>query len=265
MVALFMIAVMALSSWAEDTVVLHNGKVIHGAIIHVDSMSIIITPWEQRRALFPHGEAYGKDEIQAITFDGGIPVFGAVAGVKNLSIQKGSWELSLAASFRSVQPDSGASSYFLNIPFRVGYFLTRNVSGELELMISQPKTGDMGYLMTANALIHPQFKLMNPRLWFRGFLLIGFGFGTAMPQGDVVAGTSDEPLNVVQGGIGVKIGSGPIALRVEYRATSMFGKREVYHQGYDNEGQYYAYRDNQSHTDVFHSITVGFSVFLNPR
>ena len=261
-IALVVVMINTLQSWAVDTVVLTNGKVVNGAIIRLDSLSLIIVRWEDRYALFPRGEAYGKDEIQAITFDGRIPVFGAAAGEKRLSIQQGTWELSLAASFRSINPDSGNSTYFVNVPLRAGYFLTRNISAELEIILSQPKDGDMGYVMTANALIHPRFKLMNPRPWFRGFLLFGFGFGTSAPEGDIVPSTTNDPLNIVQGGIGAKIGDGAVALRLEYRATSLFGTQEVYHQGYNNEGQFYAYRDDVTRNDLFHSITVGFSVFL---
>jgi hypothetical protein len=261
-IALLVGVVNVLPCRAVDTVVLTNGKVINGAIIRLDSLSLIIVKWEDRNALFPRGEVYGKDEIQAITFNGRVPVFGAEPGEKYLSIRKGVWELSLAASFRALKPDSGKSTTFMNVPLRAGYFLARNLSTELEIIMSQPKGGKMGYLMTVNGLIHPRFKLMNPRPWFRGFLLLGFGFGTAAPEGDVVPSTANDPMNIIQGGIGAKIGDGPVALRVEYRITSLFGKQETYNQGINNQGQFYAYRDDVTHNDIFHSITVGFSVFL---
>lgn len=253
------------SAFALDTVVLSNGKVVQGAIIKLDSISVLIAPWEDRNVVFPRGEVYAKAEVKAITFDGSTPLFQSAAGEKRLSFRTSTWELSLAASFRSINPDEGETTTFLNIPLRAGYFIARNVSLEVELMISQPKDEDMGYLMTASGLIHPRFPVMNPVPWMRGFLLFGWGFGTNAPQGEsVLSADDDNPLNIIQGGLGCKIGDGRVGLRMEYRATSLFGIREVYREGYDNEGNYYAYRDDESQTTVFHSVMFGFSVFLGP-
>lgn len=253
------------SAFALDTVILNNGKVIQGAIIKLDSISVLIAPWEDRSVLFPRGEVYAKAEVKAITFDGSTPLFESVKGEKVLSMRMGTWELSLAASFRSINPDEGENTTFLNIPLRAGYFIARNVSLEVELMISQQKDEDMGYLMTASGLIHPRFPVMNPAPWMRGFLLFGWGFGTNAPLGEsVLSADDDDPLNIIQGGLGYKIGDGRVGLRVEYRATSLFGTREVYREGYDNEGNYYAYRKDESQTTVFHSVMFGFSVFLGP-
>jgi hypothetical protein len=248
--------------WAMDTVVLTNGRVIHGAIISMDSISVIIAPWEDRNVLFPRGDVYAKDEIQAITFDGRVPVFPTAPGEKSLHIRTGVWELSIAASYRSADPDEGENTSFLNVPLRAGYFLARNISGEVEFMVSQEKGEDMGYTMSASVLLHPRLRFLSSRLWLRPFVLFGMGFGTAVPQGGNVPSGEEDPLNLIQGGIGVKVGDGRVGLRVEYRAASLFGSQEIYREGYDEEGNYYAYRDDESQSHVYHTIMVGFSVFL---
>jgi hypothetical protein len=258
-IALFLIVS---HSWALDTVVLKNGKVIQGAIIRLDSLSLIISPWEERHALFPSGDVYTKDEIRTVTFDGIIPSISTLVDEKELYIGKGIWELSTGISFRAIDPEEGSSTTFLNIPIRAGYFLARNLSAELEIMASQPKGEDMGYMVTASALIHPKFKAMNPTPWMRGFLLLGFGFGTGLPQGSTIPATETDPLNIVQGGLGVKVGEGRVGLRLEYRLASLFGNRVTYETGYDELGEYYAYRVENSQSDVYHTVLLGFSVFL---
>ncbi len=257
-IALFLIIS---NSWALDTVLLKNGKVIQGAIIRLDSLSLIISPWEDRHALFPRGDVYTKDEVHTVTFDGTIPSFSSSVGEKELYIGRGIWELSTGISFRSIDPEQGSSTTYLNIPIRAGYFLVRDLSAELEIMASQPKGGDMGYLATASALLHPKIKLFNPAPWMRGFLLLGFGFGTGLPQGSTVLATDTDPLNIVQGGVGVKMGEERVALRLEYRFTSLFGRRETY-QSDDESGEYYAYRVEETQSDLFHTVLLGFSVFL---
>ncbi len=257
-IALFLIIS---NSWALDTVVLKNGRVIQGAIIRLDSLSLIISPWEDRHALFPRGDVYTKDEVRTVTFDGTIPSISTLVGEKELYIGRGAWELSTGMSFRSIDPDQGSSTTYLNIPIRAGYFLTRDLSAELEIMASQSKGEDMGYLATASALLHPRNKLLNPAPWMRGFLLIGFGFGTGLPQGNTVAATDTDPLNIIQGGVGAKIGEGRVALRLEYRFASLFGSRETYHAG-DESGEYNAYRVEETQSDLFHTVLLGFSVFL---
>jgi hypothetical protein len=249
-------------SWALDTVVLKNGKVIQGAIIRLDSLSLVISPWEDRNALFPRGDVYTKDEIRTVSFDATIPSISSLVGEKELYIGHGVWELSTGISFRSVDPEEGSSTTYLNIPLRAGYFLARNLSAELEIMASQPKGQDMGYMATASALLHPKFKALNPTPWMRGFLLLGFGFGTGLPQGSTIPATDTDPMNVIQGGAGVKVGEGRVGLRLEYRFASLFGKREKYQTGINQSGEYYAYRVEETQSDIFHTVLLGFSVFL---
>ncbi len=257
-IALFLIIS---NSQALDTVVLNNGKVIQGAIIRLDSLSLIISPWEDRHVLFPRGDVYTKDEVRTITFDGTIPSLSSSIGEKELYIGRGAWELSTGISFRSIDPEHGSSTTYLNIPIRAGYFLIRNLSAELEIMASQPKGEDMGYLATVSALLHPRFKLLNPTPWMRGFLLLGFGFGTGLPQGSTVPAADTDPLNIFQCGMGVKVGEGRVGLRLEYRFASLFGSRVTYQAG-DESGEYNAYRVEETQSDIFHTVLLGFSVFL---
>jgi hypothetical protein len=247
---------------AMDTVVLKNGKVIKGAILKMDSVAVIIAPWEDRNVLFPRGDVYTKDEIQAITFDGKMPIFAPPAGEKSLLVHTGIWEMSLAASFRAVNPDQGDNYTQYSIPIRAGYFLARNISAEIELTVSQRENEDTGYLTTASILVHPKLKPLKSHQWLRPFILFGVGFGTGVPQGASVSADADNPLNIVQGGIGLKAGDGRIGLRLEYRGASLFGREDVFQEGYDDEGNYYAYRVEETRTDIFHSVFLGFSVFL---
>jgi hypothetical protein len=263
--ALIAIALSYAPTWALDTVVLKNGKVIQGAIIRMDSLAIIIAPWEDRNALYPRGDVYTKDEIQAVTFDSNVHASQlSLLGGDRLNIQTGVWELSMSASFQSVNPDEGENYSYSNIPIRAGYFVARNISLEVELMITQPETGDMGYLLSASGLIHPKFKALNSHPWLRPFVLIGWGFGTGVPLGSSVPNDTDDPLNLFQTGVGLKIGEGRVGLRVEYRLSSLFGRQDVFQEGTDEEGNYYAYRVERNRTDAFQSFLVGFSVFLGP-
>jgi hypothetical protein len=261
--ALIAIIMSCSKSWALDTVVLKNGKVIQGAIIRMDSLAIIIAPWEDRNALYPRGDVYTKDEIQAITFDTNVSVSLLTLLQNNrLNIQTGVWELSMSTSFQSVNPDEGENYSCLNIPIRAGYFVARNISLEVEMMITQPETGDMGYLISASGLIHPKIKALNSHPWIRPFLLMGWGFGTGVPLGDSVPSDTDNPLNLFQTGLGLKVGEGRVGLRIEYRISSLFGRQDIFREGTNEEGNYYAYRVEQNRTDVFQSLLIGFSVFL---
>lgn len=250
---------------AVDTILLNNGKAIQGAIVRLDSAAVTIVPWEDRYALYPRGDVYTRDEILAITFDSKTPPLELLAeGKKQLYIQRGTWELSLAASFRSVNPDTGDNYTNWNVPIRAGYFVARNLSVELELMMTQHQQEDMGYLMTASVLVHPKFSILQSKPWLRPFLLIGWGFATGVPEGTSIPHTTRDPLNIFQAGLGFKIGEGRIGLRLEYRGSDLFGRQDRFQQGIDEEGNYYAYRVESTRSDVYHAVLIGFSVFLGP-
>ena len=263
--ALTAIALSCMKTWALDTIILKNGKVIQGAIIRMDSLAIIIAPWEDRDALYPRGDVYTKDEIQAITFDNAMSAsrISLLEG-NRLNVQRGVWELSMSASYRSVNPDEGENYTYVNLPIRAGYFVARNISLEVEMMITQPESGDMGYLLSASGLIHPMFQALNSHRWLRPFVLVGWGFGTGVPLGTSVPSDTDNLLNLFQAGLGLKIGEGRVGLRAEYRVSSLFGRQDVFQEGVDEEGNYYAYREEKNRTDGFQSILIGFSVFLGP-
>jgi len=255
----------ASNAWTIDTIVLNNGKAIQGAIVRFDSLAITIVPWDDRYALYPRSAVYTKSEILAITFDDGALPFGLLAeGRKQLYIQRGTWELSLAGSFRAVNPDTGDSYSNLNIPIRAGYFVAKNLSLELELMITQNLPEDMGYLMAASILIHPRFGILRSKSWLRPFLLMGWGFATGVPEGTSVPHAVQDPLNLFQAGVGFKIGEGRVALRLEYRGARLFGRQDRFQEGFDNEGNYFAYRVEETRSDVYHAVLIGFSVFLGP-
>lgn len=138
----------------------------------------------------------------------------------------GKLEISMAASLQAVavHTDHSEVDYMVNLPLRVGYFVSEGWELEAEAIVSiredifdLARRTRLMWVLSANSLHH-----VATRSSVRPFLLVGAGLSDAStaPLGNVVlvSDISDSIRGVFNLGIGCKalVGSRS-ALRVEYR------------------------------------------------
>jgi opacity protein-like surface antigen len=170
-------------------------------------------------------------------------------------------ELSIAGSAQAFVED-GDASFLVNIPLRIGVFVSRNFEVEAE-SVTSVATGCsddlVGYVASLNGSYNfPASDRLLP------FILVGFGFANSAPIGNVFAdfGCDGVKMSVFNAGFGWKfLFTRKAALRLEYRFQRFSGSETRYHLLYD--GMYY---DSVSYTDKFsfsmHSMFVGVSLFF---
>lgn len=170
-------------------------------------------------------------------------------------------EFSIAGSMQAFVSD-GDHSLMMNMPVRIGAFVTRDFEIEAEGIL----TVGEGYY---NKTVVGYIASLNGSYNFRvdrliSFALLGYGFTDSAPIGNVVAGNNynDMTLSVLNAGFGWKFLFTPkAALRVEYRLQKFSGRKTYTYTGYYGGGY-----ESQSHTyDVdftIHSIFFGVSLFF---
>ena len=163
-------------------------------------------------------------------------------------VEKGSWEMSLAATFGSVSTsrdgDEGESTSLLSVAFRPGYYVIDGLSIEPELFWTAIESERPMFSLAANAsyTFRPSDANVSP------FLLAGYGIGNGIPtfQRLMFRASDEMDVSVLNLGGGVKYFlSKDIGLRAEYR----------YQRFHQEEG-------SSETTANWHTILFGFSVFF---
>jgi hypothetical protein len=167
--------------------------------------------------------------------------------------RKGYKEVSTSPSFWSVSAkDEDESQQLVNIPVRVGYFVTSRLEIEPEFILTIPEEGEeTGILVMGNlAFNFPTEDKVYP------FFLVGIGFGNGV---NVLSLAVDQDMSITafNFGMGLKASiTSSVALRTEYRFTHYSGEKEkVYYSPY-----YYHYRHEVDMN--IHNFQMGFSIFL---
>ena len=146
-------------------------------------------------------------------------------------IEKGDKELSIAASFMSRKYEDGEAWTVINIPIRLGVFVTKNVEIEPEILFSKWEDEDLGFLLSGNLAYN--FTILEPESRTVPFLFSGFGFSNTYVYfpSFLLPGIEDETWTVVNLGGGAKFFlSKAAALRWEYRFQKFFGDWDLtYH------------------------------------
>jgi opacity protein-like surface antigen len=126
-------------------------------------------------------------------------------------------ELGTAASFQS-RHEEGYDSTWLNIPVRLGYFITNWLEAEPEMILSKTDYIDdypntWSYLLNLNMAAHVR---LAERAY--PFLLAGAGVGNGIPAWGIVYGDSGYRAGVLNFGAGIKFFPAAfVAIRAEYR------------------------------------------------
>lgn len=167
--------------------------------------------------------------------------------------RKGYKEVSASPSFWSVNEKEGdESQQLLNIPVRVGYFVTSRLEIEPEFILTIPGEGEgPGILIMGNlAYNFPAEDNVYP------FFLLGIGFGNSV---NVLSFAADQDISVTafNFGLGLKASiNSSVALRAEYRFTHYSGEKEKVYIT-----PYYYHSRHEVDTNV-HDFQMGFSIFL---
>jgi opacity protein-like surface antigen len=177
-----------------------------------------------------------------------------VGAAPERGLSRGMLELSTAASFASTKESGDDESLtLLNVPVRVGYFVTRSLSFEGELGFSHLQFDDQedsstGILASALALYH-----FRPASRTTPFLLAGAGVGNSFEYFGLLY-DADKTIKAVHVGAGIKTLLGRrAAFRAEYRFTHSWGTKET---RFDSM----TFKD-EDRIDT-HRLFVGISVFF---
>ena len=189
-----------------------------------------------------------KTTVTGIAAALGLAVLAAPA-LAGDTLSRGRLELSTSASFNSIQEgDGGESLSALNLPTRLGYFVTDRLALEGELgftHISGDGEGQTGALFSGNVLYHFGQASVRP------FLLAGAGIGNGFDYFGLVVDT-DSTVKTFNAGAGLKALMGErAALRLEYRFTRASGSGE-------NFGDFSTPDEHVNN----HRVLVGVSLFF---
>lgn len=164
-------------------------------------------------------------------------------------VHKGGVELSTAASLAFTKDGGDGNDDFtaIQLPLRVGYFITDRIGLEGEILLSHLDSGDedasTGFIGSASLVFH-----FSPKARTTAFLLVGGGAGNAVEFATLAVDT-ERTVTALQAGLGLKTFLGHrAALRVEYRFTHYSG---------DEPELFSPPTDLDSHKLLF-----GFSVFF---
>jgi len=139
--------------------------------------------------------------------------------------EKGDKELSIAASFMSRKEEGESEAWTaFNIPVRLGFFVTKNVEVEPEILLTKYEEEDAGYVLSGNLAYN--ITLSDPESKTMPFFLGGFGFSNTIIYLPNFAwpGSEDETWTVVNLGGGIKFFMAKqAALRFEYRFQQFSG------------------------------------------
>jgi hypothetical protein len=155
--------------------------------------------------------------------------------------EKGDKELSIAASFMSRKYEHGEAWTVINIPIRLGIFVTKNVAIEPEILFAKYEEQDAGFILSCNLAYN--FTLSDPESRTVPFLFSGFGFSNTIVHlpDFAMSGAEDETWTPLNLGGGVKFFlSKSAALRWEYRFQKFMGDWDY----------------------TYHNIFLGVSAFL---
>jgi hypothetical protein len=168
------------------------------------------------------------------------------------TIDKGRVELSTAASFNVfTSNDANDSVTVVELPLRIGYFVTRRAELEGELLYSHfgsdnDDDANDGFQGSARLLWHFGSQRTLP------FVFAGGGIGNAMPLGNLLIEVEDTTLKHAEVGAGIKAFVGErAALRAEYRFRHYFG---------DGRRDFFGLEDGPGGNE--HRLFVGLAVFL---
>lgn len=164
-------------------------------------------------------------------------------------------EFSIAGSAQAYVYE-GETCHYLNLPARVGGFVTPNLLLELEGIVTvwdEVEYGETeaGYIISLNGSYN---QAVTERLM--PFVLLGVGFSSNVPFANSVAfyGGSRPKPTVLNAGTGMKFLFSPMAaLRVEYRLQDFSGEKTI--------STYYGSYVYKVDVTV-HSIFFGVSLFI---
>jgi hypothetical protein len=147
-----------------------------------------------------------------------VAILASLASVNSASAQleKGQMEVSFSASFMGIKEDGQDMKTALNLPFRLGYFVTKGFEIEPEMIISTYEGYEPGYIFSAN-LLYNASPLGNSKAC--PFFLVGIGWSNALHHfNQLNLGDTGNEYLILNLGIGSKfLLSASAALRLEYR------------------------------------------------
>lgn len=169
-----------------------------------------------------------------------------LAATVQAQLIKRTLEASVSASFQLFSENDNTET-FVNIPLRLGFFITRNWEIEAEFAITAPQNADAGFILSG--LLSYNFQTPGGIM---PFAFAGYGVTNSFPviTNNVVASIPSATLGVLNlgGGIKVPIGS-KAALRTEYRFQNFTGSQDF--GGFEPDIDFQV-----------HSIFTGISLFL---
>jgi len=157
-------------------------------------------------------------------------------------IESGDKELSVSASFMSRKAENADEAWtsFI-VAIRMGFFVTPNIEIEPEILFSDYKESDAGYIISGNLAYN--FNPIDDQKKTVPFIFAGFGFSNTLAYLPNIAyiGQEDGSRTLINAGGGFKTFlASSVSLRIEYRYQNFMNDQNV----------------------VYHNVLLGISAFL---
>lgn len=202
---------------AMDYVRLRDGRVIEGAILRQDTLSVIITDWEQRHLRQPVVQAFAREEVESIW----IETKPSSTSIRVFKSRPGLIEIGGGLSMQTWAASVHGRRYLIQLSFQGGYSITEYLGLELagDFTIPRGKSSDTQYdslRFGYQTALHVVGSLPNKSPW-TPYVFVGGGSALEVPRAGVVQTTADDLRSLIDIGIGVKVGLNGIGLRTELR------------------------------------------------
>lgn len=214
---LLSVAVVVNIGSAADFVRLRDGRLIEGAVIRQDTLTLYMTSWEQRHLRQPELQVFTRDEVESIWI-GGKPTESAS---RKYSLYPGLMEIGGGFGFQTWQSSVQLRRYLLQLSFHGGYSITKflgtEVAADFTIPFSSNQDEEYKSLRFGHQVaLHIVGSFKTDNAW-TPFAYVGGGTATDVPTAGLVYTTTNDIRSLVDIGIGMKLGLNGLGIRAEIR------------------------------------------------
>jgi hypothetical protein len=247
--------VSAIPASSMDYVRLRNGKIIEGAILRQDTLSLFITDWDSRQMRQPPIQVFTREEVESVWF---VEPKASVGESRTYRPHSSGTELGGDLCFQT-WAESGLPDrrYLLQTTLHGGYSITKALGIEADFDLSYPfgsKSDTTWHKLDAATQVSLNV-VAHPFIWndLVPYALLGGGAAQAIPMDHVMLISSTDTRAMVNIGLGVKWGKDGIGIRAEWRHSFYSWQPDKLVTGYRWVGadlEEYQYRAEEQNADA---------------
>ncbi len=242
---------------AADFVRLKSGRLIEGAVIRQDTIAVYLAPWDQRALRQPELQVFARDEVESIWL-GGKPAKGVR---RKYTPRPGLVELGGGLGLQTWASTLHQRRHLIQFSTLVGTSISDYLGMELVGEMTAPfgKSADPGFdsLQFSYQLALHLVGTLKTKSPFTPFAYVGAGIGRDVSTAGVTLTKHADDRNLVEVGIGAKLGFGGVGLRTEIRHAYYEWNKTIY-IGSSNGRDYYTTRQSADATSMRVSLFTYF-------